>query len=133
VRAVSLTTYFEVARFVGLDPIKMLRRAGISPAALLLPAGRATLEQVGENLGLHPRALQRLLEREGRTFATLLNEVRRELALRYLSSSTHQVTAIAQMTGYAAPSSFTRWFCAEFGVAPALWRAEERQAQAESP
>ena len=57
---------------------------------LLLPSGRATLEQVGDNLGLHPRALQRLLEREGRTFAILLNEVRRELALRYLSSSTHQ-------------------------------------------
>ena len=51
---------------------------------LLLPAGRATLEQVGDNLGLHPRALQRLLDKEGRTFATLLNEVRRELALRYL-------------------------------------------------
>ena len=94
---------------------------------LLLPAGRATLEQVGKNLGLHPRTLQRLLEKEGRTFATLLNEVRRKLALRYLSSSTHNVTAIAQMTGYATPSSFTRWFCAEFGTAPATWRAEERR------
>lgn len=93
---------------------------------LLLPAGRATLEQVGDNLGLHPRTLQRLLEKEGRTFATLCNEVRRELALRYLSSSTHNVTSIAQMTGYASPSSFTRWFAAEFGVAPAQWRAEER-------
>ncbi len=39
---------------------------------LLLPAGRATLEQVAANLGMHPRALQRQLEREGRTFATLL-------------------------------------------------------------
>ena len=33
-------------------------------------------------------------------------------------------TAIAQMTGYASPSSFTRWFAAEFGMAPAAWRAE---------
>ncbi len=94
---------------------------------LLLPRGRGTLEQVAKNLGLHPRTLQRLLEKEKRTFATLLNEVRRELALRYLSSSTNNVTAIAQMTGYASPSSFTRWFCAEFGAAPAAWRAEERQ------
>jgi AraC-like DNA-binding protein len=97
---------------------------------LLLPAGRATLEQLGENLGVHPRALQRTLDKEGRTFATLLNEVRRELALRYLSGSAHSVTAIAQMTGYASPSSFTRWFCAEFGMAPAAWRAEERQERA---
>lgn len=93
---------------------------------LLLPAGRATLDQVGENMGMSARTLQRSLEKEGRTFATLLNEVRRELALRYLASSTQKVTAIAQMTGYSTPSSFTRWFAAEFGMAPAAWRAEER-------
>jgi AraC-like DNA-binding protein len=93
---------------------------------LMLPAGRGTLEQIADNLGLHPRMLQRQLEKEGQTFATLLNEVRRELALRYLSSSAHSITAIAHMTGYSSLSSFTRWFCAEFGVAPAAWRAEER-------
>ncbi len=93
---------------------------------LLLHTGRATLEQVGDAMGMSARTLQRSLEKEGRTFATLLNEVRRELALRYLARSTHSVTAIAQMTGYASPSSFTRWFAAEFGMAPAAWRAEER-------
>jgi AraC-like DNA-binding protein len=93
---------------------------------LLLPTGRATLDQAADNLSVHPRTLQRALEREGRSFATLLNEVRRELALRYLSSSSHNVTAIAQMTGYAAASSFTRWFVSEFGMSPAAWRAEER-------
>jgi AraC-like DNA-binding protein len=94
---------------------------------LLLPAGRAGLEQTARNLDLHPRALQRLLKTEGRSFAALLNEVRRELALRYLAGSTHSVTAIAQLTGFASPSSFTRWFAAEFGMAPAQWRAEERR------
>jgi len=93
---------------------------------LLLPSGRANLDLVGENLGLHPRTLQRLLGREKLSFGMLLNEVRRELALRYLSGSTHSVSSIAQMTGYATPSSFTRWFCTEFGTAPAAWRAEER-------
>ena len=94
---------------------------------LLLPAGRATLEQVGANLGLHPRALQRQLEREGRSFAMLLNEVRRELALRYLASPAHSVGSVARMTGYATPSSFSRWFVSEFGTSPAQWRAEERE------
>jgi len=93
---------------------------------LLLPAGRATVEQVAETMGLRARTLQRSLEKEGRTFATLLNEVRRELALRYLANSTHSVTAIAQMIGYATPSSFSRWFAAEFAMGPAAWRAEER-------
>lgn len=94
---------------------------------LLLPAGRATLDQLAANLGLAPRSLQRLLEKEGRTFATLLNEVRRELALRYLASPAHSVGSVAQMTGYATPSSFSRWFTAEFGMSPAQWRAEERE------
>ena len=94
---------------------------------LLLPSGRANLDLVGENLGLHPRTLQRLLGRESMSFGSLLNDVRRDLALRYLSGSTHSVSSIAQMTGYAAPSSFTRWFCIEFGTAPAAWRAEGRQ------
>ena len=93
---------------------------------LLLPAGRATLEQLGANLGLHPRALQRQLEREGRSFAVLLNEVRRELALRYLASPANSVGSVAQMTGYATLSSFSRWFAAEFGMSPAQWRAEEK-------
>ena len=93
---------------------------------LLLPAGRGTLEQAAANLGLNPRSLQRQLEKEGRTFATLLGEVRRELALRYLANPAYSVAAVGEMTGYASPSSFTRWFAAEFSMAPAQWRAEER-------
>ena len=37
VRAAALTNYFEVARFVGLDPYEMLRRHGISPQRLTDP------------------------------------------------------------------------------------------------
>jgi len=97
---------------------------------LMLPAGRGTLEQVAENIGTHARTLQRQLEKEGRTFAMLLNEVRRELALRYLASPSHPVTEVAHMTGYSSPSSFTRWFTAEFNMSPAAWRAEERAEKA---
>jgi AraC-like DNA-binding protein len=99
---------------------------------LLLPAGRATIAQVAENLGLHPRALQRLLGKEGKSFAAVLGEVRRELALRYLAGSAHNMTAIAEMTGYATASSFTRWFAAEFGTSPAAWRNEARQKEGEA-
>jgi AraC-like DNA-binding protein len=60
----------------------------------------------------------------------VLNEVRRELALRYLAGSAHNMTAIAQMTGYATPSSFTRWFSAEFGKSPAAWRNEAQRTEA---
>ena len=29
---------------------------------------------------------------------------------------------VAQLTGYSALSSFTRWFVAEFGIPPGKWR-----------
>ena len=93
---------------------------------LLLPNRRATLEQVAKNLCMTPRSLQRLLEREGRTFGDLLGEVRRDLAQRYLTEPTHQIATIAGLVGYRTASSFTRWFTAEFGLSPATWRAQAR-------
>ena len=91
---------------------------------LLLPSGRATIDRVAAQLGLSPRSLQRRLDDEGHQFAELLNSVRRELATAYLSSSTHQITTVAALLGYASPSSFTRWFAGSFGIAPQVWRAD---------
>jgi AraC-like DNA-binding protein len=91
---------------------------------LLLPVGRATLEQVGRSLGVHPRALQRRLAEEMRTFEAIVVDVRRELVLRYLPRPTLPIGAIARLAGYSSPSAFSRWFCNEFGASPAAWRAE---------
>ena len=68
------------------------------------------------NLGLTTRSLQRSLERESQVFAGLLNETRRELARRYLATSSHSITTISDLTGYASSSAFTRWFHSEFGM-----------------
>lgn len=90
---------------------------------LLLPSGRATLGQTAAQLGLGPRRLQRLLDREGHQFGDLLDAVRRELATAYLAGSARPITSIAALLGYASPSSFTRWFVGAFGVSPQTWRA----------
>ncbi len=92
----------------------------------LLSRCSVTMESVADNLGLHPRMLQRLLEKEGATFAALLNEARRELAVRYLSTSNHSVTDVGMLLGYSTLSSFSRWFTVEFGKSPASWRNAER-------
>jgi AraC-like DNA-binding protein len=101
--------------------------------SLMLPLGRATLEQISENLAMPPRTLQRLLDKEGHSFASLLNTVRREKAEDYLTHSSHSVGEIARMTGYSTPSSFARWFYTEFGVTPASWRAGDRPVQSPTP
>jgi len=92
---------------------------------VLLPSGRATIEQVAAHLGLSARSLQRHLDEEGRQFAELLAGVRRELAIAYLANSAHPVTAVASLVGYASPSSFSRWFTGEFGTSPQAWRADQ--------
>jgi len=96
--------------------------------ALFLPSGGATLDHVAANLGLTTRSLQRNLERESQVFAGLLNETRRELARRYLATSSHSITTISDLTGYASSSAFTRWFHSEFGMSPQNWRTEWSRA-----
>lgn len=93
---------------------------------LLLPVGRATIEQVAEGLGLNVRTLQRRLEAAGATFSELVDEVRRDLALRYMDNPFYSLGRVAELLGYSMPSSFTRWFTAQFGMAPAKWRAGRR-------
>ena len=90
---------------------------------ILLPQGRATLDQVGEEIGIHPRTLQRLLEKEGLSFARVLSDARRELAIRYLRTPERPLGNVASLIGFASASSFTRWFRGEFGVPPQTWRA----------
>jgi AraC-like DNA-binding protein len=91
---------------------------------VLLPSGRATIDQVAAQLGMSARSLQRRLDDEGHQFGELLGWVRRELATAYLANSAHPVTTIAGLLGYASPSSFTRWFAGSFGISPQTWRAE---------
>ncbi|AJA16102.1 MULTISPECIES: AraC family transcriptional regulator [Pseudomonas] len=90
---------------------------------LLLPMGRATLEQVAQTQGMNVRTLQRRLEDSGLTFKDLINSVRRDLVMRYLENPSYSLGRIADMLGYSMPSSFTRWFIAQYGMPPASWRA----------
>ena len=98
---------------------------------LFLPMGRATIEQIAQSLGLNVRTLQRRLEDNGVTFSDLINEVRRELVLRYLENPRYTLGRIADLLGYSMPSSFTRWFALQFGMAPAAWRREQGRKEQE--
>ena len=92
---------------------------------VLLPMGRATVEQVAQKLGVNVRTLQRQLEDDGATFSALINSVRRELAVRYVRSGKHSFGQVAELLGYSTQTSFTRWFKSEFGVAPRQWQPDE--------
>jgi AraC-like DNA-binding protein len=93
---------------------------------LLLPAGRASIVQVAQGLGLNARTMQRRLAAEGEEFSALLDRGRRELAVRHLANPAYSIAQVARMLGYGQHCSFTRWFASEFGAPPARWREQAR-------
>jgi len=90
---------------------------------VLLPRGRNSIEQVGQNLGISPRTLQRQLEQCGHSFQSVVNEVRRQQAQRFLEADVHNVTQVAQLLGFSETSAFSRWFSQQFGVPPSRWKS----------
>lgn len=93
---------------------------------LMLPSGRAHSETVAQGLGLSVRTMQRQLDEAGANFTDLLNEVRRELAQRYIANPRYSMARLSELLGYETPSSFTRWFIAQFGMPPQTWRATRK-------
>ncbi len=93
---------------------------------LLLPMGRATIRQIAQSQGLNVRTMQRRLDEEGANFTDLINDVRRDLVVRYLENPDYSLGRITDMLGYSMPGSFTRWFVSQFGMPPAAWRSERR-------
>jgi len=91
---------------------------------LLLPSGGASISRVSESLGVNERTLQRRLMREGADFSRLLNDVRRELTLRYVANPDLPLGRVAAMVGFSRQSSFSRWFAEEFGCSATRRRAE---------
>ena len=55
---------------------------------------------------------------------TLVNDVRRELAMRHVLQSDRPLTEVAALLGFSAPSAFSRWYGAQFGRSASRSRAE---------
>jgi AraC-like DNA-binding protein len=91
-------------------------------ARTLLPTGMATIDVVARNLGLHPRALQRRLATENTTFATLLDNLRRETAQRFLRDTDINLDHIGRLIGYSEQSVLTRSCHRWFGSSPTAYR-----------
>jgi AraC-like DNA-binding protein len=100
---------------------------------LLLPVEQASTEDVARHLHLSVRSLQRHLEDAGTTFSNLLDEVRQELAVRYMSNERYPIGRVASLLGYTQQASFTQWFSRRFGMAPRTWRATRRAQPGTGP
>lgn len=91
---------------------------------LLLPSGRCSVEIVAQHLGLDRRTLHRHLQKDGQTFSGILDSVRGDMAVKYLSQFHRPLKDLAELLGFSEPSAFSRWFAGQFGCTATLWRQQ---------
>jgi AraC-like DNA-binding protein len=84
------------------------------------------IDDIVEALHLNSRTLQRRLPDSGSSFQPVLEEVRHQLARRYLNNSVLELNEAVYLLGYEDSNSFARAFRTWEGVPPARWRGEQR-------
>jgi AraC-like DNA-binding protein len=97
--------------------------------AVLLPHGKARLDEVARTLGVGRRTLARRLAAEHVTFTEVLRRLRLDLALRDIRDPDLSISQIAWMLGYQEVSAFTNAFKRWTGKTPREARASELAAR----
>jgi AraC-like DNA-binding protein len=92
----------------------------------LLPHGKVRASGIAAMLGLSQRTLARRLAFEGGTFSEVLESLRGDLAMQYLSDPDLSISRIAWLLGYREVSAFTHAFKRRTGKTP----REARQPRA---
>ncbi|MNE86461.1 Helix-turn-helix domain protein [compost metagenome] len=58
-----------------------------------------------------------------------MNDIRKELAARYVFEGSRSLTDVAELLGFTAPSSFSRWYQMQFGCSAKESRSKALSAQ----
>lgn len=86
-----------------------VRRALTERLGVIAPA----IDNIARLFAMHPRTLQRRLAEESTTFEAILDDVRRDLALRHILTTDLPLGQVAVMTGFASQSALShavrRW------------------------
>ena len=92
-------------------------------ARRLLPTGQCSADTIADELGMHPRTLQRHLAQEGVRCQDVIDATRRGQAATYLGEPMLQLGQIAGLLGYAEQSTLSRSCRRWFGQTPREYRA----------
>jgi AraC-like DNA-binding protein len=84
----------------------------------LLPHGKARVGEIAQRLGVSQRTFARRLSSEGLTYSDALENLRSNLAERYLTEETLSISQIAWLLGYQEVSAFTHAFKRWTGKTP---------------
>lgn len=87
-----------------------------------LHTGKASIEQIAAQLGMSRQTLYRRLKAEGETFESLLDDLRRDVAIRYLEGGKVSISEAAYLVGFSEQSAFSRAFKRWTGRSPSAYR-----------
>ena len=93
----------------------------------LVPMGSCSLQHIAEILGISVRTVHRRLNDEGTAYEKLLNQVRHNLATRYVGQAKQSFSEISLLLGFGSSSRFSHWFKREFGCSATAWRQRMSQ------
>ncbi|MDH0732726.1 AraC family transcriptional regulator [Pseudomonas sichuanensis] len=85
-----------------------------------------TLNAMAERQRLSASSFRRQLEREGRSYQQIKDEVRRAMAFELLREGRLSIAEVAEQTGFQEPSAFHRAFKKWTGQSPGSYRARLR-------
>jgi AraC-like DNA-binding protein len=118
-----LVQYCEAALANRRGDVGSLRTRVENAISSLLPHGRVMVDDVARSLGMSKRTLARKLSDEGLNFTDVLQQMRRDLAVRYLDDPKLHISKIAWLLGFSDVSAFTSTFKRWTGKTPSQMRA----------
>ena len=117
-----LLKYCEAALTDRRGDVSQLRTRVENAISSLLPHGRVVVDDVARSLGMSKRTLARKLSDEGLNFTEVLQQLRRDLAHRYLDDPRLHISKIAWLLGFNDLSAFTHAFKRWTGKTPSQIR-----------
>ncbi len=93
-----------------------------------MASDRIDADSLARQCHMSRQTLYRKLKREGLSFHDLVEEVRKDKALRYVASDHYALGEIAFLLGFSELSAFSRAFKRWTGTAPAQYRASQLAA-----
>jgi AraC-like DNA-binding protein len=114
-------------RTENVSPFRTVVENAIAP---LLPHTEAQAKAVAKRLGLSERTFARRLAAVGLSFGEILDELRRDLAVRYLEEPNLQISQIAWLLGFRQQSAFSHACRRWTGKSPSEHRRSRNRSDA---
>jgi AraC-like DNA-binding protein len=90
-----------------------------------MTSGEVSEEDIARDLHMSRRSLQRRLAEADASYQSLVDDTRRDMALRYIEDPAMSATDITFLLGYSQQSVFTRAFRRWTGMSPSEYRSSK--------